>query len=501
MIRLTGISKSFPGVKSLDKVDFSALAGEIHALVGENGAGKSTLVKIIGGVYQPDEGEVSLADKSIRWHAPREAQRAGIHVIYQELAMFPELSVAENVFIREQPRNRLGLVDHRAMARGAEDALARLGTRIDVRRRAGSLSVAEKQMVEIAKALTSDLKVLILDEPTAVIAGREVDLLFERLETLRAQGVSVVYISHRLEEIFQIADRVTVLKDGRLVGVRSTKEVTRPQLISMMVGRVLDDIYPPRRQSDATQAEILKVTSLSSAPRVRTASFVLRKGEVLGIGGMVGSGRTELAMAIFGGGRRDAGTVEVDGKILPPDSPKSAISAGIGFLTEDRKGEGLLMNLSVAENITGPNLREVSKGPLLNLAAERKAGQEEIKRFAIAAPSPDTQVSILSGGNQQKVLFARWVRLGGSALMLDEPTRGVDVGSKVEIYRIIRSLADQGLGIVMISSEMQELVGMCDRVLVMREGKISGELAGDQISEEAIMALAVGDRGNGVSLQ
>jgi ABC-type sugar transport system ATPase subunit len=491
MIRLMGVSKSFPGVKSLNNVDFSAVAGEIHALVGENGAGKSTLSKIIGGVFPPDAGEIRLEGRPVRWGNPREAQSAGIHVIYQELVSFSYLTVAENVFVRNQPLTRLGLVDHAAMEQRAEQALRRLGAQFDVRRKVGSLSVAERQMVEIAKALIGDLKVLILDEPTGVIAGREVDHLFNQLAVLKAAGVAIIYISHRLDEIFRIASRVTVLKDGHLVGVREIRDIDRDQLIRLMVGRVLADIYPPRRPPPKGAKEVLRAENISLGRRVRGVSFALRAGEVVGLGGMVGSGRTELAMAVFGGLKRDSGEVFVEGRLLPPASPRSSIEAGVGLLTEDRKGEGLLTNLSIAENITAPCLSEIMSGLLLDLAAERKIGQEEIRKFAIAAPVPETQVNTLSGGNQQKTLFARWTRACRRVLLLDEPTRGVDIGSKAEIYKIIRTLAENGLAILMISSEMPELVGMCDRVLVMREGEIAGELVGSDISEESMMALAV----------
>jgi ribose transport system ATP-binding protein len=496
MISLKRVSKTFPGVKSLDEVDFSAIAGEIHALVGENGAGKSTLSKIIGGAYAPDSGEINFDGAPVRWGSPRDAQAAGVHVIYQELVSFPELTVAENVFVRAQPLTRFGLVDHSAMERRAEQALRGLGVEIDVRRKVGTLSVAERQMIEIAKALVGRLKVLILDEPTGVIAGREVDLLFDQLLALKAEGAAIIYISHRLDEIFRIADRVTVLKDGRLVGVRATHEIDRDKLIRMMVGRVLADIYPPRRRAREAPKEVLRVENVSVGRRVREASFVLSVGEILGIGGMVGSGRTELAMAIFGGLKRDAGDIFVEGKALPVSSPRASIEAGVGLLTEDRKGEGLLTNLSVAENITAPRLRDIMNGPLLDLNAERAIGQEEINKFAIATPDAATQISTLSGGNQQKALFARWTRACRLLLILDEPTRGVDIGSKAEIYKIIRGLSDKGLAILMISSEMPELVGMCDRVLVMREGEIAGELVGENITEEAMMALAVHQKGS-----
>jgi ABC-type sugar transport system ATPase subunit len=491
MLSVTAISKSFPGVKSLQDVDFSVGAGEIHALVGENGAGKSTLIKIISGAYVPDQGEIELDGDKVAWTGPRDAQGAGIHVIYQELVLFPELTVAENVFINDQPLTRFGIIDYRLMERRADDVLRRLGAKIDVRRRVKELTVADQQMVEIARALVGSVKVLILDEPTAVISGREVDLLFDRLVALRAAGVAIIYISHRLEEIFRIADRVTVLKDGVRVATRPVTGVNRDQLISLMVGRPLSDVFPPRRAIPQEAPVLLRAEGIRVGTRVRNASFTLKSGEIVGLAGLVGSGRTELAQAIFGGVPFDAGKVEIEGTVFAKTSPRSSIEAGVGLLTEDRKGEGLLMHLSVAANIVAPRLSEIARGPFIDLRAEYRIGAQEIARFSVAASGPQAVVAGLSGGSQQKVLFSRWVRACRRVLLLDEPTRGVDVGAKVEIYRIIRQLADSGFAILMISSELLEIVGMCDRALVMCEGAITGELAGGAITEEAIMTLAL----------
>lgn len=491
ILSVTGISKSFPGVQSLKRVDFSAKGGEIHALVGENGAGKSTLTKIISGAYVQDEGEITLNGEKVFWSGPGDAQRAGIHVIYQELVLFPELTVAENVFINDQPLTRLGTIDYHAMARRADDVLRRLGAQIDVRQRVKNLSVADQQMVEIARAFIGSVKVLILDEPTAVIFGVEVDLLFERLLALRAAGVAIIYISHRLEEIFRIADQVTVLKDGVRIATRPVTEVDRDKLISMMVGRPLTDIFPPRRRDQSDAPIILRAVGVNVGSRVKSASFTLRRGEVLGLAGLVGSGRTELAQAIFGGLPFDSGEVEIDGKVFTKTSPRTSIAEGVGLLTEDRKGEGLLMQLSIAANIAAPRLRDILRGPFISPRIENGIAAKEIAKFSIAAPGPRTVVAGLSGGNQQKVLFSRWVRTCRRVLLLDEPTRGVDVGAKVEIYRIIRQLADEGYAILVISSELLEIVGICDRTLVMCEGAIAGELIGSAISEEAIMAMAL----------
>jgi ABC-type sugar transport system ATPase subunit len=490
MIRVNGITKAFPGVKALDGVSLSIRPGEVHALLGENGSGKSTLTKIISGLYQPNEGELFWEDKPVRWSKPRDAADAGIHVVYQELVMFGDLTVAENIFIGRQPVNRFGMIDYAQMQRRSAEALKQLGTDIDVHMRVKDLSVAKQQMVEIAKALVGTVKVLILDEPTAVIAGQEVEKLFNQVLALCARGVSIIYISHRLEEIFRIADRVTVLKDGKHVRTCDIKEIDRQQLVALMVGRELKDYFPPREPALAGAAVRLEAEDIHVGQRVRGASLSLRSGEIVGLAGMVGSGRTELAMAIFGGLPMDAGTVTVDGAVVPKPSPLNSIRAGVGMLTEDRKAEGLFLHLDIAQNISAPALETVSRGPVIDLSLEIEVAQEQIAKFKVAAPGPHTGVRGLSGGNQQKVLFGRWVRVADKVLILDEPTRGVDVGAKAEIYRIVRALAKSGVAILMISSELPEIIGMSDRVLVMRDGEIRGELIGDAVTEESIMTLA-----------
>ncbi|TIS42519.1 MAG: sugar ABC transporter ATP-binding protein [Mesorhizobium sp.] len=493
LIELTQIEKAFPGVKSLDLVDFSVAAGEVHGLVGENGAGKSTLMKVLSGNYRPDAGTIRYEGVERRWSDPGEALASGIHVIHQELMLFPERTVAENIFVTDPPRNRLRLVDRKEMERRAAAALDRLGHRIDPRRRIKSLSVADQQMVEIAKALSADVRVLVLDEPTAVISGHEAELLFKRVEHLREQGVGIVYISHRLEEIFRLADRVTVLKDGKLVGTVRTDKVTRDQLISMMVGRELADIYPQARDYRRPEKSVLSVRNMKVLPRVHDVSFDLYPGEILGVGGMVGSGRSELAHAIFGSGPADAGGVEVDGRPFDARTPARAIEAGVGFVTEDRKGEGVLILMDCARNITAPVLSSFTMHGVVDRGAEEAAAVEQIHRFRIAIPNVRSMVATLSGGNQQKVVLARWARVCRKILILDEPTRGVDVGAKVEIYKIVRELADAGIAILMISSELNELIGMSDRIVVMREGRTTGILDKAQISEAAVMKLATAE--------
>ena len=487
VIRVTGISKSFPGVRALVDVSFEVRSGEVHALLGENGSGKSTLTKIIGGLHQPDEGEIVFDGRPVRWTRPRDAQESGIHVIYQELVMFQDMTVAENVFISNQPTTKFGLVDYKTMEARAAEALRQLGSDVDVRRMVKTLSVAEQQMVEIAKALVGTVKAFILDEPTAVIAGREVEFLFNRIRMLSERGVAIVYISHRLEEIFEIADRVTVLKDGRLVG---TRDIDRERLVSMMVGRDLSEYFPPRRPLREDSPIVLEASNISVGDRVKDASLVLRKPEIVGLAGMVGSGRTEFAMAIFGGIPMSSGSVTVGGKTYDQMSSALSIRSGVGLLTENRKSEGLMTQMDIAANICAASLGEITGGLFLDARRELGIAREEMNVFRVAAPGPQTRVIGLSGGNQQKVLFARWVHACKEVLLLDEPTRGVDVGAKAEIYRLIRRLADEGLAILMISSELLEVIGMSDRTLVMRDGRIRGELRGDEINEQAIMALA-----------
>lgn len=490
MIRLDGITKVFPGVKSLDNVSFEAKTGEIHALLGENGAGKSTLIKTMAGAYIPEEGTIEFDGQPRKWASPKDAKDAGIHIIYQELMLFPEMTVAENIFIGEAPRTRLGLIDYRAMYARAAEALDRLGHHLDPRALIKDLSVADQQMVEIAKALVGDTKLLVLDEPTAVISGREAELLFERVKRLRDQGVCIIYISHRLEEIFAIADRVTVLKDGQYVGTREIDDLNRDQLVAMMVGRELADIFPAKKPPHAEAAPILTVRDLQAPPKVKTVSFDLYPGEILGLAGLVGAGRSEVAHAIFGSMPRIDGAVTLGGEAFNTPTPRSSIDRGLGFLTEDRKGEGLMMLLDMAANVTAPVLPEFTTSMGLDRAHEILAAEDEIKRFRIAIPGPKYGVRQLSGGNQQKILFGRWTRACRRVLILDEPTRGVDVGAKVEIYEIVRKLADEGVGILVISSELPEVVGLCSRVLVMREGVITGEVTGEDINEETIMQHA-----------
>jgi ABC-type sugar transport system ATPase subunit len=490
MLALSHVSKSFPGVRALHGVSLAVAAGEIHALVGENGAGKSTLTKIIAGVHQPDEGQIEFNGDILHWTSPGKAKRRGIHVIYQELVLFQNLSVAENIFIGYERRGFLGAVDHGRTVEDARELLAHLGVDLDPRRRVGELTVADQQMVEIAKAMVHNVRLLILDEPTSVISGRQVTLLFDRLRALRRDGVAIIYISHRLDEIFTLCDTVTVLKDGQLVGTRPVGEFDRDGLIAMMVGRDMAHLSPPKRPAMADRPEALRAESVSVPGRVRSASIVLHVGEIVGLAGLVGAGRTELALAIFGALPMSSGTLFIDGRRFGTMTPARAVALGIGLVTEDRKGQGLAMLLDVAANISASRLDEFTHAGLLDRAGERAVAAQQIGAYQIACRGPATPVATMSGGNQQKVVVARWARTCRKVLILDEPTRGVDVGAKQEIYRIIHELADAGIAILMISSELPEVVGLAERVVVMREGQITGELTGAAISEEAIMRLA-----------
>jgi len=489
MLTLNAISKSFPGVRALSGVNLEVGPGEIHGLVGENGAGKSTLIKIIAGAYAPDEGEMRFADALVRWSSPREAKLHGIHVVYQEFALFPQLSVAENIFVGQERRNRFGMVDYGRTRREARQLLQKLGVSLDVGASVSSLSVADQQMVEISRAMVLNVKLLVLDEPTAVIAGREVAVLFDLLRRLRESGVSVLFISHRLEEVFTICDRVTVLKDGRLVGTHDIAYVTRERLISMMVGRDLGDLFPPRPATGPAGELVLRTEALAGN-RVRDISIELRAGEIVALAGMVGAGRSELALALFGAAPLQSGTIHVKGRRFTSMTPARAIELGMGLVTEDRKSQGLAMLLDIAANITGPALSEVARRGLIDRRLESTIATREIERYRIACRGPATKVATMSGGNQQKVIVARWARICRSVLILDEPTRGIDVGAKAEIYRIMRDLAASGVAILMISSELTEVIGMADRVIVMREGRMTGELAGVEATEQNIMHLA-----------
>ena len=488
-LEMRAISKEFGGIAALRGAGFSARAGEVHALMGENGAGKSTLMKILAGAYDHQGGEIRIDGARVSIHSPQDAIAKGISVIYQEFSLARHLSVAENILIEQLGRRVL--VDRKAMRARAAELLAGMGfADIDPDQVVGGLPVAYQQVVEICKALSRDCSILVLDEPTAVLTTHETEKLFALVRRLRERGVCIIYISHRLDEIFALCDRVTVLKDGATVGTWETAALDHDRLTSLMIGRDLNDFFPPR------QAEIgpvaLEMRGLS-APQVHDVSFTVRKGEVLGIGGLVGAGRTEVLRALFGADPRSAGEVLLHGSPTRIRSPGDAVRAGIGLLPEDRKQQGVLLNLPILTNamLTAVN---GNLGPfgLLRPRAERAAAQALREELQLKAASLDAEVGTLSGGNQQKVALMKWLVSGSDVLLLDEPTRGVDVGAKVEIYRVINELAAKGAAVVMVSSEMIELIGMCDRVLVMRAGRVAGELSGPDLTEERIIELAMG---------
>lgn len=489
ILRLRGIEKSYPGVRALRGVDLDLFAGEVHALLGENGAGKSTLVQIIAGATRPDAGTIELDGQPANLRDPVAAARAGIAVMYQEFNLVPQLSLRANLFLGRG--STIARLHHDAERRRARELFARLGTNLDPDSLVKTLRVAEQQIVEIARALADEARVLIMDEPTAALSQTEVDRLFEILAKLCAEGIGVLFISHRLEEVRRIADRVSVLRDGCLVDSALASERTRAQWIEAMVGRPLDREFPPRTHTPGKP--LLQVRALVREPAVRGVSFELRAGEVLGLTGLVGSGRTELARLLFGADRASAGCVELDGKIVRLAKPRDGIANGICLLTEDRKRQGLCLGRSTQENFSLPNLPQFTRAGWLRRAAERRALQGFVESLAIRPNAPEQRVRHLSGGNQQKLVLAKWLQQDARVLIFDEPTRGVDVGAKYEIHALIDQLAGAGKGILVISSELPEVLGICDRVLVMRDGRIVADLDNDgSLTPEQLLGLAIG---------
>ncbi|HWR22709.1 MAG TPA: sugar ABC transporter ATP-binding protein [Feifaniaceae bacterium] len=489
LLEMKGIKKHFPGVKALDGVDFELRRGEVHALIGENGAGKSTLVKILTGIHRADEGEMIYKGQPLNAANPREAQDIGISIIHQEFNLLPDLSVAENIYITREPKKlRNLLIDDEAMRTMAQSKLDELGVNIDCRRAIAELSVAEKQMVEIAKALIVESDILVLDEPTSALTDSEVTRLFEIIRTLRERGTGIIYISHRLEEFEHIVDRVTVLRDGCYVATKLWKDTSMDELICMMVGRPLVDKFPPRH-SDIGDV-VFEAKHVRRGNAVKDASIQVRAGEILGLAGLMGAGRTELARAIFGAEPAESGSFYMEGQEVKIHSIADAIKHGIAYLTEDRKYDGLFLDLQVDTNITVTNLAGYSKYGIINdrLCAEEVAAR--IEELHIKTPSATQIVSNLSGGNQQKVLIGRWLCKESKLIIFDEPTRGIDVGAKFEVYSLMNKLAARGLGIIMISSEMPEILGMSDRIVVMCEGKITGELNNKEATQERILQFA-----------
>jgi len=493
ILEMRGISKEFPGVRALDAVDFELREGEIHALLGENGAGKSTLIKILGGIYQADCGSIVLQGKPCAVRNPRHARKLGIGIVHQELNLFPVLSIGDNVTAGDQPaKGFLRFVNRKEIRRRARDIMKTFDIDLDPDTPVRQLSIAQQQVVEIVHALLLNIRVLVLDEPTSALTDKETEFLFSTMKRLRVAGISIIYISHRLEEIFRIADRVTVLRDGVLAGTSELASVDMDSLIRMMVGRSFTDLYG--KSTSKPGDEILKVTGLARKGKFEDVSFTLKRGEILGFAGLIGAGRTEVARALFGADRVDAGTIDIDGKRIHIGDPKTAMRLGIAYLTENRRLEGLFAGMDVRENVSVTHLDHFSNFGWLDRKAEARETESFREQLNIRTPDIRNQILKLSGGNQQKVMLARWLALRPRILIIDEPTRGIDVGAKSEIYSLLHGLASEGMAILLISSEMPEVIGLSDRIVVMYEGRITGMLQGAEATQENIMALASGQK-------
>jgi ribose transport system ATP-binding protein len=497
VLELVDATKEFLGTKALDGVSFALRPGEVHALVGENGAGKSTLIKVLTGVYRPDAGELRHRGRPVTFTRPSQAQDAGISTIYQEVNLVPLRSVAANVFLGREPR-RFGLIDWRRTEAMAAELLAGYGIDVDVRRPLGTLGVGTQQMVALARAVSTEADVVIMDEPTSSLEPREVETLFSVVEQLHAEGIAILYVSHRLDELYRICDRVTVLRDGRLVHTGPLADLPRIELVSMMLGRSVGEIrahgateFSGDHTADAEP--VLRATHLTSVPRLNDVSLDVRPGEVVGLAGLLGSGRSETARAIIGAFPLDGGTVLVRGREVPRGNVAAAMRAGIGMLAEDRKADGIVPNLSVRENIVLAALPRLSRFGFVSRARQDRIVETFMRRLRIKASSPDQPVAELSGGNQQKVLLARWLATEPKVLLLDEPTRGIDVGAKAEVQALVDELARDGLAVLLISSDMEELVDGADRVVVLRDGAVVGELAGDEVSADGVLAAIAAD--------
>lgn len=489
-IEMRGIDKSFGSNQVLKQAGFTLESGEVHALMGENGAGKSTLMKILTGVYTKDAGTVLVDGKEVNYKNPQEAEKAGIVFIYQELNVMFDLTVEENLFMGKEIHGKFGICDKKAMQKKAQEALNILGVNISPKTVMAELSVGQQQMVEICKALMADAKVIIMDEPTAALTQSETVALFKVIESLRKKGVSMVYISHRMEEIFELCDRITVLRDGSYIGVKNIPETNMNEIVKMMIGREIGERYPSRNVKIGK--EVLKVKELTRKGTFHDVNFSVRAGEVLGVSGLMGAGRTEIMQAIFGNLSYESGTIEIDGKEVKISNPRQAMEHGIGFITEDRKTEGLMLDKSIRENISLCNLRRISKSSVISREAEKNMVAEAIKDLHIKCFGSYHECNNLSGGNQQKVVLAKWILTNPKILILDEPTRGVDIGAKKEIYSIINKLAAQGVVIIMVSSELPEVLGMSDNIMVVREGEVRGIISYEEANQERVMTLATG---------
>ncbi len=490
-IEMRGINKAFGSNQVLKNAGFLLSDGEVHALMGENGAGKSTLMKILTGVYTRDAGTVIVDGKEVEYHNPQEAEKAGIVFIYQELNVMFDLTVEENLFMGKEITKGFGICDKKAMRKKAQEILDKMGVNIPVGATMSELSVGQQQMIEICKALMVDAKVIIMDEPTAALTQSETEALFEVIQSLRQKGVSMVYISHRMEEIFELCDRITVLRDGSYIGTEEIKDVDMNDIVKMMIGREIGERFPARNVK--LGKEVLKVDKLTKNGVFHDVSFSVRAGEVLGVSGLMGSGRTEIMQSIFGNMSIDSGKIYIEGKEVQIKNPSQAIKAGIGFITEDRKTEGLMLEKSIEENVSLANLGKVSRNnTVLSSASEDSLVKKAIEEFHIKCFGPNHECNNLSGGNQQKVVLAKWIYTDPKILILDEPTRGVDIGAKKEIYSVINELAGKGVAVIMVSSELPEVLGMSDRIMVVREGEVRGIVNQDEANQENVMTLATG---------
>lgn len=490
LLQMKGIYKHYPGVVALADVNFELNAGEVHCLLGENGAGKSTLMKILSGAIKKDAGSILIESEEIEFNSPADAQKYGISMIYQEFKLVPELSVAENILLGNEPtRGRSPLVDHKKMQQDAQEILAQLGEKIPITAKISSLSIAQRQIVEIARALSRQVKILAMDEPSASLSQNELKRLFAVIRRLKTEGVGIIYISHRLEEVFEIGDRLTVLRDGRFIHSCPVSETDRRSLIRWMVGRELEQEFP-RIEPDRGE-EVLRIEGLSSGV-LKDINLSVYRGEILGLAGLVGAGRSELARIIFGADPKDKGRISLEGGKISARTPREAIDLGIGLLTEDRNKYGLIMQMNVRENISLSNLRQVAGSFFINQSEEYSVAEKFKQALRIRTPSINQKVENLSGGNRQKVVLARWLLTKSKLLIFDEPTAGIDVGVKLEIYNLINQLAKEGIGIVVISSDLPELLGICHRITVMWEGCITGILSANEATQERVMTLATG---------
>ena len=488
LLEMKGIEKSFNTVQVLHGVDLSLRPGTVHALMGENGAGKSTLMKALAGIHRCDKGTITIKGQQVEIQSPRHSQELGVAMIHQELSPIPEMTVAENIFLGREP-GKGPFVDYEKMYRQTRGLLESLKVEINPKARVGTLKVADQQLVEIAKAISFNAEIIIMDEPTSAITDKEVDNLFELIADLKKQGKGIIYISHKMDEIFKIADDITVLRDGTYINTWEAAEIDNNTLIKNMVGRELTEIYP-KTQADIKDV-ILEVKDFSLSNKFKDISFRVRKGEILGIAGLVGAGRTELMHALFGLDRPESGEVIFEGKNVHIKKSRDAINKGIAYVTEDRKQEGLVLEMSIAHNITLSSMKELSRGVFVRQSEERRIVKEQIEKLRIKLNSPRQMVKSLSGGNQQKVVLAKWMMKNPKLLILDEPTRGIDIGAKSEIYKLMCEYVEKGNSIIMISSEMPEVMGMADRILVLSNGKMGGELNKSEFSQEHIMQMAV----------